>query len=147
MLSKKIYSIRIFQLTVILFSASLLNAQTIPEQSLKKEVAKIENATEKIAKLEPKTFKYNTKDYKFLKLQEGQQYGYLVEDVEAVLPQLVTTKIVQERYGKNAYRNKKIKVIDESALISILVASVKEQQQEIESLKQRLVEVNSVTSL
>jgi hypothetical protein len=41
-------------------------------------------------------------------------------------------------FGKNTYRTRKVKTVDMESLIPILVASVKEQQAEIEQLKKEL---------
>lgn len=140
-------TLRIVNIAFFLFIITAINAQVVLDQSHDKAATDIENATEKISKLEPKSFTSTTKDYKFIKTNDGRQYGYLVEDVEAVSPQLVTTKLVKEQFGKNAYRNKRIKVVNEKALMALLVSAVKEQQKEIEALKEKLIEVDKSAKL
>ena len=44
-------------------------------------------------------------------------------------------------FGKNAYRDANMKTVDEASLIPLLVASIKEQQQQIEELKAAVAEL------
>ena len=110
-------------------------AQDITDRSIKKNVAAIDSPLQKITRLQPKQFEYNVGTFKHLKLKEGKQYGFIAEDVYSVFPNLVNEKSVSYRYGKNVYRHATIKTIDETSLIPVLVASIKEQQVEIEKLK------------
>lgn len=76
-----------------------------------------------------------------LNLEPGKEYGFLAKDIQELFPALVKEKKVSERFGKNAYRTKTIKVIDEAALITALVASVKKQDIELADLKKKLVAI------
>lgn len=78
-----------------------------------------------------------------LNLEEGKQYGFLAKDIQALYPSLVKEKRISERFGKNAYRTKVIKVIDENALIPAMVASIKKQNVEIEDLKKKMIPIES----
>lgn len=49
-------------------------------------------------------------------------------------------------FGKNVYRGTKVKTIDETSLIPVLVASIKEQQVEIEKLKKDITELKAAIS-
>ena len=48
---------------------------------------------------------------------------------------MVGQKNVSYMFGKNSYRDTKIKTIDESSLIPVLVAAIQQQQEQIEKLK------------
>ncbi len=50
-------------------------------------------------------------------------------------------------FGKNVYRNAQIKIIDDASLIPVLVASIKEQQQEIEKLKNEVEKLKHGTAM
>ncbi len=78
-----------------------------------------------------------------LNLEEGKQYGILAKDLQELYPSLVKEKRISERFGKNAYRTKVIKVIDEQALIPAMVASIKKQNVEIQDLKKKVITIES----
>lgn len=127
-----------FLLAVFVLGAHIVNAQDIPDTEVKKNIAIMEGQLQKLMQLQPKKYEYNINNFKYLKLQKGKQYGFIAEEVEAVFPELVKEKTVSYMYGKNAYRNATIKVVDEDRLIPVLVAALKEQQGEIEKLKSEL---------
>ncbi len=115
--------------------------QDIPDHAIKKNIEVIDNPLQKLTQLEPKQFEYNAGSFKHLRLKSGKQYGFIAEDIHAVFPHLVNEKPVSYRYGKNVYRNATIKTINETALIPVLVASIKEQQLEIEKLRFEMLEL------
>lgn len=126
--------------TVSLFLAFTImcfysQAQNISDADIKKNVTAISEPLQKLIQLNPSSFEYDNSNYKHLKLQHGLQYGFIAEDLQAVFPNLVKERSVSYMFGKNAYRNSKIKVIDEASLIPVLVAAIKEQQIAIENLK------------
>ena len=124
-----------------LLTSGVIYAQDIPDRSIKKNITLIDSPLQKITQLQPKQFEYNAASFKHLKLKGGKQYGFIAEDIQVVFPDLVNEKSVSYRYGKNVYRNATIKTIDETSLIPVLVASIKEQQAEIEKLKTEILEL------
>lgn len=128
------------------FVSGLLFAQDIPDAKIKKNVEAIDNPLQRLIQLEPKKYEYNVSDYKHLKLQPGSQYGFIAENIQSVFPDLVKEKSVNYMFGKNVYRNSTIKTVDEASLIPILVASIKEQQAEIEKLKMEVLQLKKQTA-
>lgn len=120
-----------------------LFAQDIPDSTIKKNIAVIDNPLERIVQLEPRQFEYDPGTFKKLKLQQGQQYGFIAEDIESVFPNLVNEKSVSYTSGKNATRNARIKTVDEKSLIPVIIASMKEQQLQIEKLNEELEKLKS----
>lgn len=78
-----------------------------------------------------------------LNLEHGKEYGFLAKDLQELFPSLVKEKRISERFGKNAYRTKVIKVIDEKALIPAMVSSIKKQNVEIQDLKKKMITLES----
>lgn len=115
-------------------------SQHVPDQDLKKNVLPVKNALDYLQQLEPKKFEYDTGKYAKLKLPAGQQYGFLVEDVQKVLPELVSTHTQSYQVGKNTYRSASYKDYDLESLIPILVGAIREQQTQIEALQRQLAE-------
>ena len=122
---------------VLLLSASTLtvSAQKIDEQELKVSVGKISNSTQHLKNLEPVTFKYDVNKYKHLKLPAGEQYGFLASNVQPEFPAMVYEASKVYESGKNNSKIAKYNEVQTADLIPVLVAAIKEQQAEIELLK------------
>ena len=140
MLKKVVLSISFILVAAILF------AQDLSDTKIKKNIEPIDNPLQLVMQLEPKKYEYNVSDYKHLKLQPGSQYGFIAEDIQAIFPNLVKEKSVNYMFGKNVYRNATIKTVDESSLIPVLVASIKEQQAAIEQLKMEILQLKKQTA-
>lgn len=136
------HSKRQLKKTALLFSFLAITCiaftQSYPDSIIKKNVQKINSPLDRIIRLEPKEFEYDTHNFKQLRLQAGKQYGFMTENMQTVFPSLIIEKPISYMFGKNTYRDVKITTIDESGLIPVLVAAIKEQQAEIEKLKQQL---------
>ena len=134
---KSIYQhIRNIALTLSLFVIShQVFAQTLTDSEIKKNVSDISNPLQSIAKLEPRVFEYNNDKYKELRLPSGTQYGFTVENIQAVFPSLVRTENKSYLVGKNLSRQATIKSVDFEGLVPILVASIQQLQNEVELLK------------
>lgn len=125
-------------ITVSFFISTNAIAQTINDEQTKLNVKGIRNPVEKLVQLKPVSFEYNTKQYKFLNLQSGKQYGFLSDNIQAVFPELVKEKRVSYMQGKNNYKHASIASINETSLIPVLVASIVEQQKQIDQLKSEI---------
>jgi hypothetical protein len=129
---------KIIAIVVLVGSSTLGFAQQVPDQLLKKNVAPLQNALASVQQLEPKRFEYNTNRYTSLNLPTGQQYGFLSENVQQVLPELVRLESHSYRVGKNTSRSATIQTTDLESLVPLLVAAIKEQQEQINELKRQL---------
>lgn len=113
------------------------------DESKKKDVTSLESAVGILAQLSPKT--YNYIDDGNLNLPSEKQYGFLAQDLEEVLPELVKEVDVfgepvedeEGNFGDPAELGT-IKSVNYQALIPILVKAVQEQQAEIDALKAEL---------
>ena len=134
---KSVYQhIKSFVLTIGLFVISQqIFAQTLSDSEIKRNVSDISNPLQSIAKLEPHVFEYSNDKYKELRLPTGAQYGFTVENLQAVFPSLVKTENRSYLVGKNLSRQTTVKSIDFEGLIPILVASIQQLQNEVELLK------------
>lgn len=135
MFSKK-NSIRLAVVAVSTFVLGLRSeAQQLTDNAIKTNVTPIENPLQVIRALQPMSFEYKTTEYRHLKLPTGTRFGFMAEDFQRVLPGLVYNKPYSYMAGKNATRNATIKSIDMESLIPVLIASLKEQQAQIDQLK------------
>ncbi|WP_315824324.1 hypothetical protein [Paraflavitalea speifideaquila] len=97
--------------------------------------------------LEPGVFEYDQQQSKQLKLPQGKHYGFTIAEIEAVFPELIKRTTHTYLFGKNTYRTATVKTVNMESLIPILVASVKQQQVEIEQLKKELQELKKPVAL
>lgn len=132
-----IFSVFFSSITFFMF------AQAVPDKEIKRNVTEISTPLQKLIQLEPIVFEYNTEKYKHLKLKSGLQFGFMSDNMHQVFPELVTAKYISYMFGKNLYRGATIKTIDETSLIPVLVAAIKEQQVEIEKLKKDIAEMKA----
>ena len=123
----------------------------------KENIVAVEGALGLISQLQPKA--YTFKADKDLAVAEGQQYGFLAQELEEILPGLVKTVEQPVAPGSNVIEpmseediangvepaaqeeesnTKTLKSVNYIALIPILVQAVKEQQKEIEALRLEL---------
>lgn len=135
------YTIQLVSVIMLVFISLGASAQNVSDAELKKNATSINQPLQKLVLLEPKSFEFNTADFKNLQLPGGKQYGFLAEDVQQVFPELIRYRNMNYSNGKNSTRTAQVKTMDMESLIPILVASIKEQQAEIEKLKAELSEL------
>jgi hypothetical protein len=94
------------------------------DKQLKDNIKPIANAMDKISKLSGNTFEWNDKQSEYL--VGTKDVGVIAQEVEAVLPEVVTTR-------DNGY-----KAVRYEKMIALLIEGMKEQQAEIDMLKAKL---------
>ena len=109
------------------------------DQNLKTNVRNINSndALASILKLAPKTYNYRTADFPYLNLAEGNQYGLLAQDVQQVLPELVSDITQPERLDKTGKQQSpkfEYKGLNYVGIIPVLIGALKQQQTKIDSL-------------
>ncbi len=137
--------LRLSSLSLLMFFSLMMSqsasAQEISESALKKQAVEIKGGNELLQKLTPITFKYNELDFQYLGNPKALQYGFNADQVQLILPSLVYAKNGQYLEGKNLYKTYSRKMVDASGLIPILVASVKELQEQLNQLKAEMAEL------
>ena len=93
---------------------------------LKKNIQNITGALEKIKNINAVTFDWRTDEFPNKGLRKGRQIGIIAQEVEKKFPELINTD--NEGYETLAYER----------FTSVLLAAVKEQQKEIETLKRKI---------
>lgn len=121
-------------------------AKKADDSELKKEITPLTNSLSYISKLQPLSFRYSPEQISKLNLPAGQQYGFLSEDVQKVIPGIVKSENKMIPRGKNAFRTVEMKNVDLESLIPMLVGSIQEQQAEIEKLKSELQSLKSMAA-
>ena len=103
----------------------------------KTNIAGISNALDIIDQLEAHTFSYDTSMFPSIWLPRGRQYGLIAQEVEKVLPDLVSPQMhppVIDTLGNVIHAEVAYKGLNYNGFIPILIAAVKEQQAIIDSM-------------
>lgn len=118
-------------------SQSLL-AQDLNDTELKKYIRPVNDATGQLVKLKPQLFEFKSEYNRSLKLPAGRQFGFNVENVETVFPQLVKSRSISYSAGKNLFKQAHVKEVSMEGLIPVLVASITELRAELNQLRSEL---------
>lgn len=142
------------------FSGNVYVSGTLTNPSdrrLKENISSIDNALDIVKQLEAK--KYTYKKDLGMNLPEGEQYGFIAQDLELVLPAAVkdTDAMIETQESSRAAEDlseeavlngevahapeaetQHIKSVNYIAIIPILVEAIKEQQKQIEELKAKI---------
>ena len=87
------------------------------DRRLKHDIQRIENAIETLQKIEGVAFKWNSTN--------EQSYGFIAQEIEKTMPELV----------KTSYNG--VKSVSYVPLIAILLEAIKDQQRQIDELKNK----------
>jgi len=93
------------------------------DRKLKRNIKPIRNAIETVQQLAGVTYNYNTKVRPELRLSDELQYGFVAQEVEKVLPELVHPAI--DPYGEED----DFVVMNYDGIIPVLTEAIKEQQE------------------
>ena len=92
----------------------------------KKNIATLESSLEKVLQLRGVSYDWKTEEYPDKGFTEGRQIGFIAQEVEPILPEVVKTD--SDGYKALAY----------DKIAAVLVEAMKEQQSQIEALKARI---------
>jgi len=105
------------------------------DRRFKKNITPIESALEKVLSIDGVTYDFRTEEFNNRNFPTGQQVGFIAQNVEASLPEVVIT-------NGDGY-----KAVDYAKVTALLNEAIKEQQNQIEKLTQKLNESNNVNAL
>ncbi len=117
---------------------------------LKKDVSKIENALQTVTSLNPVSYNFKTSEFSEMKLPEGEKMGFIAQEIEKHLPQLVSEGAeITDANGK-AFNCKSVNYVE---LIPMLTKAIQEQQEiitqqsaSIASLKSEMASMKAMVS-
>ena len=91
----------------------------------KSNILPIENPLQKVQQLHGVTFDWKTKEFPERAFSDNRALGFIAQEVEKVLPEVVQTEKTAEGYKSVQY----------DKVVALLVEAIKEQQKQINSLK------------
>jgi hypothetical protein len=120
---------------------------TASDARLKSNVRNVSGALSLLGQLQAKTYEFR-KDgqYQFTALPQGKQLGFLAQDIEKVLPELVTEAplyIHDQQSGRESPRSESIKAVNYTGLIPVLTQAVNELKAEVDELRAELAALKS----
>jgi hypothetical protein len=97
--------------------------QVYSDARFKKNVEPLTDSLDKVMQLQGVSYYYNTQAYPNMNFGESKQIGFIAQDVEKVIPEVVSKD------------NKGYESITYDKMSAVLVEAIKEQQTQIETLK------------
>jgi hypothetical protein len=133
------------------YTAGIVN---LSDKRLKKNIKPIENAIEIINRINPKYYDMKWEDRKFknIGLSRKPQMGFIAQELEQILPNLVSDKIVplnnnlytkkelqqNPSLAKKASEDMDVKMVNYVQMVPLLTQAIKEQQELIKKLEARI---------
>ncbi|MBP6459204.1 MAG: tail fiber domain-containing protein [Crocinitomicaceae bacterium] len=97
----------------------------------KTNILPIENPLQKVLKLRGVTFDWKIKEFPNRMFSENRALGFIAQEVEQVIPEVVQTENSTEGFKSVQY----------DKVVALLVEAIKEQQKQIEQLQQKVKEL------
>ena len=114
----------------------------VSDRKLKYDVKPLTGATNILNQLQPKSYLYKQDgEAGYLNLSEGKQFGFIAQELEEVVPELVREQVQPKGFKKDG--QVEYKAVNYMGLIPILTQALKEQQELIEQLEKRITELEN----
>jgi hypothetical protein len=123
------------------YTGSFLSAS---DQKIKKNIQTINKPLDIIKGLRGVTYEHKLEEFAGLGLKEGTTYGFIAQEVEQVMPDIVKTKnipYISTRTNPSDKPAESLKTVGYIEVIPVLVEAIKAQQKEIEELKAKISEL------
>jgi Chaperone of endosialidase len=98
----------------------------------KRDIQELDGSLNRVMKLQGVQYKWRQEEYPEMNFPDDEQIGLIAQDVEKIIPELVKT-------SADGYQS-----IDYAKLVPVLIESIKEQQQQIEILSNRIEELEEI---
>ena len=108
----------------------MLSSTTSSDKRLKRDIKPLESSLDKVLGLKGVSYNWKTEEYPDWGFGDGKQIGLIAQDVEAVIPELVST-------DKNGYKS-----VSYQRITAVLVEAIKELKAENQDLKEQLKRID-----
>ncbi len=109
------------------------------DEKLKENIQPLENALEKVLKLDVKTYQFK-QGLEKMNLPAEKQYGYIAQNLESVFPELVKLNPAKEDQPLE------FKAVNYTGMIPVLTAAIQEQQQQMAAKDETIQALQSTVS-
>jgi hypothetical protein len=100
---------------------------------LKENINPLTNALSIVNQLAPRSYNFKA-EYSYMNLAKGKQFGFIAQDVEKVLPELVVTNYDKSKDPQNPFTYKAVNYI---GFIPVLTAAMQELSQKNDALQKQ----------
>ena len=105
------------------------------DQRFKKNIKAIEKSITLVKQLRPVRYDFRTNDFPALNFPSTTQYGFIAQDLETIIPELVSTSKEVTSTNGESFISKSINYIE---LVPLLTKAIQEQQVIIEELQREV---------
>jgi Chaperone of endosialidase len=119
------------------------------DESLKTNVMDLSEATSTLMSLQPKKYQFNTDQFPQMNLPQGEQMGFVAQDLANVLPSLVRSNSTipeLDSLGNVITEEVPFLCVNYTGLIPLVVAACQEQQVTIQNLQTQLTQLQEQLS-
>lgn len=117
------------------------------DKKLKTNVTGISNALSLINELNPSKYNYDLTNFKSYGLPEGTQLGFIAQEVEKVIPELVKETKQAVDVTKPDGESITVKMVNYIGLIPVLTKAIQEQQEIIEKQNERINKLEATLTI
>lgn len=118
---------------------------TTSDRRFKKDIDTIKNALKILGELKPMQYEFDLDKYPYAGLKEGKSFGFMADELETVLPELVReSNINLNATKKNTSKTESnvdwqtFQTVNYVSLVPILTKAIQEQQKLIDSQQKRM---------
>lgn len=104
------------------------------DENAKIDIVDLESSLSRVMSLRGVSFDWNPEVVPSLAKNEHRQIGLIAQEVEKVVPEVVVTETIE---------GKELKSVRYENIVSLLIEAIKEQQEQINSLKQTVQELST----
>ncbi len=111
------------------FGFSTAPILAISDHTFKDSIQTLTGALTTIARLNPKNFVFKTSTYPYMNLAPGQQHGFISQEIDTVMPELVHEVMqpqIRDSLGNILQDTITIKALDYTSLIPLAIAGIQE---------------------
>jgi len=119
-------------------------AWTMSDAQLKQNIEPLANATAMVMQLQPRSYAYRTEEYPQLHLATEPQFGFVAQELEQVLPDMVRDVFIPsetDSTGQELQGSMSVKAVKLDGILPLVVAAMKEQQMIILAQQEAMNEV------
>jgi hypothetical protein len=113
----------------------------VSDRKFKSDITVLEHTLGQVMKLRPTAYQFKTTEFGGMNLPRGRQIGLIADEVKQVFPELVQQAVHPAQYDNDTKNiisaEVKYEGVNYQGLIPVLVASIQEQQQQIEKQQQQ----------
>jgi hypothetical protein len=108
------------------------------DANLKTNITTISDPWSILSQLMPKSFFFDTVSHPYMNLPKRKQYGFVAQDIEPILPELVTNAFFPDKVdssGNILAPGFSYKTLNYQAFIGLMMAGMKEMKEQLDSLQ------------